>query len=73
METEEIFDEIIDWISLLLVELITSFTAVILMIISVILLKYNHFFWGVILFFLGLIFIGLFIGAFKSYLRGKNE
>jgi hypothetical protein len=71
MSKIEIVDEVFDWISLLIIELITSFIAVILFIIGFVIIK-NHTFIGIVCILVGILFIVILIKAVKIYVRGKN-
>jgi hypothetical protein len=63
------FDEIIEWVSLLFLELILAFSSAILIIISVVLYKFNHFIIATFLILIAILFIGLLIGSVRAYIR----
>jgi hypothetical protein len=68
---EKVVDEVFDWISLVIIEIVTSFIAIILFIIGFVIIK-NHTFIGIICILTGILFIIIFIKAVKIYVRGKN-
>jgi hypothetical protein len=72
METEEIFDEILEFTSLLFFEIFISFSIVILLFISILSFIFKYFITGTLLILL-MLFLGFcFVKMILIYVRGKN-
>jgi putative copper export protein len=65
------FEEVIEFVCLVMFELFTSFTAVFLLMIGSLVLIFNTF-WGVILIIIGILFVLLFIVGIVGYVKCKE-
>jgi hypothetical protein len=68
---KKMLDEFIEFMALLMFEIFASFVAMGLILMSIIFLGLDFMLSGIICLILGVVFILLFIGGFKAYLRGK--
>jgi ABC-type multidrug transport system permease subunit len=69
IEKGEMFEEVIDWVTLVFLEIFTSFMALGLILAGILLIAVSWWGLGIFLILLGIVFIGLFINAIKLYLE----